>query len=353
MPRVFRQQYTRPIPEDAQRVTIKNKKGEDVPAVRFRGPDGKTTTAPITTKGKNAGKLCRVVSPTWYGMVNGVKTPLCTNKAAAEQMLAQLIREAEQNKALGLDEQILDARKKPLADHPADFRRTLEAQGNAPRYVETVNSRLTDLLDGCKFVFPPDLSASRVMEWLADLRRSGRKRIDLEPGKEGPLPPVRHGLRDRVPRVGAGQLDPGFLRPGGRPADRYPGGPGLQEPKNQGAAPAGGPGRPAAGLPARPAGRTTNLAGDLGQPARCGRHASDGPGCSRHPLCCRWAGWAPPCRLSRTEAQLLDPGRPGRHRPADFARAGRALRLEANRSLLPPPAIRPGRGRREATPALA
>ena len=41
MPRVFRQQYTRPIPPDAQHVTLRTKKGDTVAAVRFRGSDGK------------------------------------------------------------------------------------------------------------------------------------------------------------------------------------------------------------------------------------------------------------------------------------------------------------------------
>jgi hypothetical protein len=68
MPRVFRQPYTRPIPEDATRTTVKVKrKGEEieVPAVRFRGSDGKMTTAPVVEKGKQAGTHCRVKSPTW------------------------------------------------------------------------------------------------------------------------------------------------------------------------------------------------------------------------------------------------------------------------------------------------
>src|SRR6185437_601121 len=93
MARLFRQQYTRPIPADAQHTTMKvKKKGVeiDVPAVRFKGSDGKTIMAPITTKGKNAGKHCRIASPVWYGKVKGVPTPLCANKAAAETMLNRL-----------------------------------------------------------------------------------------------------------------------------------------------------------------------------------------------------------------------------------------------------------------------
>jgi hypothetical protein len=88
MPRVFRQQYTRRIPEGAKPTTIKDKKGRERPAVRFKGPDGKMITAPLT----KGGDRCRLPSPTWYGWVNGQSVPLCANRAAAEQMLADLIR---------------------------------------------------------------------------------------------------------------------------------------------------------------------------------------------------------------------------------------------------------------------
>jgi hypothetical protein len=58
--RVFKQQYTKPIPEGAERVTHKG-----LPAVRFRGPDG--------TVGR---------------------VPLSENKAAAEILLNDLLRKA-------------------------------------------------------------------------------------------------------------------------------------------------------------------------------------------------------------------------------------------------------------------
>ncbi|MCI0460338.1 MAG: helix-turn-helix domain-containing protein [Gemmataceae bacterium] len=181
MPRVFRQLYTRPIPADAERVTIRNKKGETVPAVRFRGSDGKTITAPVTTKGKNAGKSCRVVSPTWYGWVNSAAVPLCTNKTAAEIMLADLVRKAE-NAEVGIRDPFEQHQKRPLTEHLADYRRELEARGNAPRYISLVSSRLADLLSGCGFVFIPDLSASRVSDWLASLHdRPGRPAAELPP----------------------------------------------------------------------------------------------------------------------------------------------------------------------------
>jgi hypothetical protein len=121
MARVFRQQYTRPIPEGAERVTISNKKGKSAPAVRFRGSDGKMLTAPVVMKGKGAGQTCRVFSPNWYGRVKGERVTLCTNKAAAELMLADLIRKAELAEQ-GITDPYEHPRRRPLVEHLADFR---------------------------------------------------------------------------------------------------------------------------------------------------------------------------------------------------------------------------------------
>src|SRR5262249_11732137 len=60
MPRVFRKQYTRPVPADAARITHKGK-----PAVRFKGADGKAVVAFLTKKGDRY----RGHSPHWYGTV--------------------------------------------------------------------------------------------------------------------------------------------------------------------------------------------------------------------------------------------------------------------------------------------
>ncbi len=63
-------------------------------------------------------------------------------------------------------------RKRPLAEHIAEYRRELEARGNELRYCRLVASRLTALCGGCGFRFLSDVSASRVMDWLASLRRN-------------------------------------------------------------------------------------------------------------------------------------------------------------------------------------
>jgi excisionase family DNA binding protein len=187
MPRVFRQQYTRPIPPDAQRVTVLNKKGESVAAVRFRGSDGKTITAPVVMTGKGAGQTCRVSSPNWYGRVNGERMTLCTNKTAAELMLAEMIRKAELADR-GITDPYEHHKQRPLAEHLADFRAALTAKGNTPEYVALVSGRLLALADGCGWRTLCDLSASQADEWLTRQRTGGRPAPALAAGRDAFTP---------------------------------------------------------------------------------------------------------------------------------------------------------------------
>ncbi len=174
MARVFRQQYTRPIPPDAQRVTIHNKKGESVPAVRFKGADGKSVTAPVTAKGKNAGKLCRVASPNWYGRVDGEPVSLCTNKTAAEQMLAELVKKAEMGKA-GMRDPFEQHRKRPLVEHLAGFHQDKLDKGHSAKQADQCKSRCEAVFDGCGFALLGDLDAEAAEHWLAERRQLRRK----------------------------------------------------------------------------------------------------------------------------------------------------------------------------------
>jgi hypothetical protein len=171
--------YTKPVPAGAEVVT---RKGERV--ARFKGRGGKTVQAPRTEDGTRI----RMLSRKWYGEyrdADGVerRVPLATDRTAAELMLAELVRKAELKQA-NVADPFEEHSKRPLAEHLADFRRELEARGNAHRSTDLVVSRLEDLLAGCGFVFTRDLSASRVMDWLAGLRRRGGARAPLEPGKE-------------------------------------------------------------------------------------------------------------------------------------------------------------------------
>ncbi len=63
---------------------------------------------------------------------------------------------------------------RPLAEHAEDFRRHLTAKGNTPAYIDKVLSRLTAVLDHCRFVKIADVQPSAVQECLAALRRDGK-----------------------------------------------------------------------------------------------------------------------------------------------------------------------------------
>jgi integrase len=167
MPSVFPKTYSRPIPEGAQRVTTKIKRrgvSVEVPAVKFKGEDGRAVVAPLTADGKR----CRVRSPYWYGWVNGKEVKLCTNKAAAETKLAELIKKAERQEA-GLDDAFDDHRKTLLKVHVEAFRAHLRGKGNTSKHVEQVVARLQKVIDGCGFVLLKDLDAARVSDWLTAL----------------------------------------------------------------------------------------------------------------------------------------------------------------------------------------
>src|SRR5262249_23132568 len=66
--------------------------------------------------------------------------------------------------------------KTPLADHLADYLRSLTAKGDVPGYIGHVRTQLTRVLDGCRFVRVTDLQPSAVLSFLADLRAGGKGR---------------------------------------------------------------------------------------------------------------------------------------------------------------------------------
>jgi hypothetical protein len=123
-------------------------------------------------------------STKWYARLPGNPrpVPLSANKVAAQQMLAALLKKHELG-TVGISDPFELHRKRPLAEHLDDFCRDLLARDDNPRYVKLVDSRLTAILAGCEFRFAADLSASRAMDWLAELRRKGHSRAPLPEGK--------------------------------------------------------------------------------------------------------------------------------------------------------------------------
>jgi integrase len=130
-----------------------------------------------TTRDPKTGRRVQRKAKKWYGQYTdgaGIlrRDPLATDKTAAQQMLNELTRRAEMERA-GISDPFRDHRKRPLAEHLTDFESSLRAKGVTEDHVKLVSFRARKLVDGCGFRSIPDISASRAMNFLADLKRAG------------------------------------------------------------------------------------------------------------------------------------------------------------------------------------
>src|SRR5438093_12581325 len=99
----------------------------------------------------------------WYGWFtdrSGKKhrVPLCMDKTAAQAMLGELIRRAEREEA-GLLDPFEDHRKRPLAEHLAEFEADLRAREVTCKQLKLKVFRIRRLLESCGFSVIADLSA--------------------------------------------------------------------------------------------------------------------------------------------------------------------------------------------------
>jgi integrase len=177
MARLRRIPYTKPIPPGADIITRKGK-----PHARFLD-DGRTAIVPLTKRGNRI----RLLSRKWYGEYRDADgtlqcDPLSTDKTAAGQMLAELVRKTELKKANIIDP--FEAhRKRSLAEHLAEWETSLLASGATRKHVAQTVASARRIIEACRFVFPADLSASRVQHFLADLRERRRNLPPLDPAK--------------------------------------------------------------------------------------------------------------------------------------------------------------------------
>ncbi|HEX3152091.1 MAG TPA: helix-turn-helix domain-containing protein [Gemmataceae bacterium] len=157
----------RDIPDDAKRFTHKGKA-----AVRFKGADGKNVVGYLSDKRPGQ---CRVRSSTWHGWLrdaSGSRRRVSlgtTNKEAAQRKLSGLMAKQEARQQ-GRHEPSEDHAAIPLADHVEAWERALTAAGATAKHVRQSAACVRRIFDGCGFVFPADLSASRVLEFVASLR---------------------------------------------------------------------------------------------------------------------------------------------------------------------------------------
>ena len=132
---------------------------------------------------KKTGKLRKTKK--WYAKNVPGHTrpvPLSANKAAAQIMLSELVRRGELAR-VGVEDQHETHRKRPLAEHLAEWEAVLRT-GAKDKHVRQTVACAQRVLDGCGFVFMADLSAPRVQWFLGTLREHGRTVQPLDPAKE-------------------------------------------------------------------------------------------------------------------------------------------------------------------------
>ena len=173
MSNIFRRSYTLPIPPGAELIDVKG-----VPSAKFK-KNGKTKTAPLTEDGRRV----RIQSPSWYGWVKGQAVKLFTDAMASQQRLAELVRKSERQET-GITDPFEDHRQRPLADHLDDWAANLRNRGKGASHIRATTSCVRRVLAACKFDCMSDISASRLEQFLADLRTDGPALRPLDRTKE-------------------------------------------------------------------------------------------------------------------------------------------------------------------------
>jgi hypothetical protein len=144
----------------------------------------------------------------WYGQytdASGVRqrVPLSANRAAAQQMLNELVRRVELEK-VGIRDPFQVHRKRPLTAHLEDWEASLRSNGWDDESVKLRLTRVRAALTSCKFTFTSDLSADRLELFLADLRKGEGRSIQtsndyLQAAKQFARWLIENGRLDRNP----------------------------------------------------------------------------------------------------------------------------------------------------------
>src|SRR5215470_5934636 len=95
---------------------------------------------PVIVADPKTGQKIKTKSKKWWGRYrdeNGVerRVPLAMDKAAAQAMLNGLVKKVER-RAVGLDDPFEEHRRKPVAEHLADFALHLTNKGSTPDHMK-------------------------------------------------------------------------------------------------------------------------------------------------------------------------------------------------------------------------
>ncbi len=133
---------------------------------------------PVVLTDPKTGERIKTQSRKWWGMFRDAegrlrRHPLAVDKPASQAMLNELVRQVEREKA-GLVDPTDRERKRPLAQHIAEFGAYLEHKGVTEKQRATVLGQLDKFVAGCKWKKIADIDAGSTLEFLGKLRRKGR-----------------------------------------------------------------------------------------------------------------------------------------------------------------------------------
>ena len=137
-----------------------------------------------TRKGRG-GKRVTVQARKWYIEYrdsDGVRrrVPGYRDRTATGQYAAELVRAAERGET-DLIDRYKQHRARPLSEHLDDFEQALVAKGTTAKHARQVTARARRLLDDCGFRHWPEISASKVQTFLADLQRDTEDKKGASP----------------------------------------------------------------------------------------------------------------------------------------------------------------------------
>ncbi len=171
MARIFKQTYTKSLPDDAEIVTRKGRRH-----ARFKDGKGKTVTVPLSKDG------AKIILETvkWYIDYKDDSGKSCrkagyVDRQATEQLASELERTAEHVRS-GYKPKQHQHLARPLMEHLADFQSDLIAKGTSAEHAKVVHARTKKIIKGCCFHTWSDISATRVQRFLAKHREDTEER---------------------------------------------------------------------------------------------------------------------------------------------------------------------------------
>lgn len=133
---------------------------------------------PIVTVDPVTGEKVHKTAPKWWGRYRDStgrerRVPLAKDKAAAQAMLNQLVKQSEREKS-GLTDSYDKERLRPIQDQIADYEASLRNRGASQSHVRATLQRVRSVCQGCRITRLADISASQVEQYLAKLRNGGK-----------------------------------------------------------------------------------------------------------------------------------------------------------------------------------